>query len=469
MRPLLIAILAASAGAFAAPARAEPLPPEVAQALRRAHVPAASLAVEVLDPASGRRLFEAGAGRALNPASVTKLVTTYAALDLLGPGWRWSTPVWIQGRVRDGVLDGSLYLRGSGDPSLVLERVWLLLQRVREAGVREIGGDIVLDGSAFAPVEAEPGDFDGAPSRPYNAQPAALIFNFGAVRYAFVPDEAAGVAHVRIEPELADTEVQREVPLSNAPCADWRAALGASFGSTVRFGGRYPAACGVQDWPVADPRPASYNARLLAALWASMGGRLDGHVREGAAPADMAPSFEFHSPPLAEVVHDINKYSNNLMAQQLFYSLDLVRHPERPASAAGAREGLTAWLGAKLGPLPPGTVIDNGSGLSRATRLSPDLLARLLASAWTSPVMPELMASLPVPGVDGTLRRARGGDGRAHLKTGSLRGVAARAGYVLTDDGRRLVLVAIVDDPAAEAARPALDALVDWVQRGAKR
>jgi D-alanyl-D-alanine carboxypeptidase/D-alanyl-D-alanine-endopeptidase (penicillin-binding protein 4) len=112
-------------------------------------------------------------------------------------------------------------------------------------------------------------------------------------------------------------------------------------------------------------------------------------------------------------------------------------------------------------------LLDNGSGLSRETRSSASLLARLLQQAWSSPVMPELMSSLPVNGLDGTLRRSPAAPGRAHLKTGSLRDVIGVAGYVLSDSGRRYVLVAIVNHANAPAARPALDALVQWSLRDA--
>ena len=123
---------------------------------------------------------------------------------------------------------------------------------------------------------------------------------------------------------------------------------------------------------------------------------------------------------------------------------------------------LALWLAERFGSIAQGTVIDNGSGLSRDTRVSAQLLARVLQDAWTSSVMSELMSSLPVSGIDGTLRRSNAPIGRAHLKTGSLRDVAGVAGYVLSAGGRRFVLVAIVNHPNANAARPALDALVKW-------
>lgn len=482
-----IAVALLCATAMVAPLHAaQNLPPEVQSALQRARVPTDALSVVVQDAGSGRPLLHWRQHEPVNPASLTKLLTTAAALDRLGPAWRWSTPVWLDGPLRDGVLEGSLAIKGSGDPTLVLERVWLLLRRVQAQGVREIRGDIVLDGSAFAVPEVDPGDFDGEPLRPYNVRPAALLLNYRSVLYSFVPDPAAGVARVVAEPPLAATVVDASVPLAAGPCGDWRAALKASFeAGRTRFAGSYATACGEQAWPVADPQPATYEARLIEALWREMGGRLHGRARAGPAPAQAWPAFEWLSPPLAEVVRDINKFSNNVMAQQLFLTLALQAAPQQPATEDTARALLTGWVAERAGvptpavspgetPLDPtvvggGLVIDNGSGLSRRTRISAQQLARLLLLAYDSPVMSEFMSSLPISGLDGTLRRSHATPGRAHLKTGSLRDVNGVAGYVLSDSGRRYVLVAIVNHPQAAAVRPVLDALVQWTLRDAPR
>jgi D-alanyl-D-alanine carboxypeptidase/D-alanyl-D-alanine-endopeptidase (penicillin-binding protein 4) len=445
------------------------LPPEADRALQRTGVPKAALVAVVLDAATGRTVLSLGERQAVNPASLAKLFTTAAALDQLGPAWTWSTPVWLRGPVRDGVLDGSLHIRGSGDPKLVLERLWLLLRRVQQMGVREIRGDIVLDGSAFAAGDGSPADFDGEATRPYNVRADALLLNFKAVTYTFVPDPARGVASVLVEPPLAGATVERSVPLSAGACDDWRGALKANFAdpARIRFAGSYPSACGESAWPVADSAPATYNARLVEGLWREMGGQLGGSVREGPAPLDLKPSFEQKSAPLLETVREINKFSNNVMAQQLFLTLALQRDPGKAATPAAARDGLRRWVSGRLGDPGPELVVDNGSGLSRDGRASAQLLARLLLQAHDSPWAAELASSLPIAGVDGTLRRSRGAIGRAHLKTGSLRDVVGVAGYVLSDSGRRYVLVAIVNHAQAGAARPVLDALVQWTLRDA--
>jgi D-alanyl-D-alanine carboxypeptidase/D-alanyl-D-alanine-endopeptidase (penicillin-binding protein 4) len=448
------------------------LPPDVALALARAELPREALVAMVQDVTGGDARLAWRIDRAVNPASLMKLLTTFAGLELLGPAWRWSTPVWLQGTVHDGVLEGNLVIKGSGDPKLVLERIWLLLRRVQQLGVREIHGDIVLDRSDFKLPEQSAFDFDGEGQRPYNVRADALLLNYKAVVLTFTPDPARGIATIAAEPPLAGVRFDASVPLggsdangtlTDTDCGDWHGALRADIADPgrMRFAGSFDAACGEKAWSVAYADANSYNARALTALWQEMGGRLSGSVRDGAAPAT-PPTFSLNSPPLADVIRDVNKFSNNVMAQQLFLTLALTQRGSGTSDAA--RDVLWQWATSRFGAAATaGLVIDNGSGLSREGRVSARLLARLLQSAWASPVMPELMSSLPLSGIDGTLRESRLAPGRAHLKTGSLRDVSGAAGYVLANSGRRYVVVAIVNHQNASAARPALDALVQWV------
>jgi serine-type D-Ala-D-Ala carboxypeptidase/endopeptidase (penicillin-binding protein 4) len=453
-------------------AAANVLAPEIEQALQRERVPLDAVSVLIQEAGSGTTRLTLNAGKAVNPASLAKLLTTYAALDQLGPAFTWKTPVWLAGRLNNGVLEGNVHIQGRGDPKLTLERLWLLVQRLRQMGVNEIRGDIVLDQSAFDVPEASLAEFDNEPLRPYNVRARALLLNLHAVLYTFTPDAAAGVARVSAEPALMGLQVDATVPLAPGPCNDWRGALKATPGDAdrMRFGGSYAAACGERVWPLAYPDPKLYAARLLATLWRDAGGRLSGSVREGPAPEGLKPAFEIASPALAEVVRDINKYSNNVMAQQLLLTLALQQPGALRATPEAGREALRQWLSQRLGESLEGVAIDNGSGLSRQTRVSAALLARVLQAAWSSAVMPELMASLPVNGLDGTLRKAHSSAGMAHLKTGSLKDVAGIAGYVLGASGKRYVLVAIVNHANANAAKPALDALVQWtINDGAER
>lgn len=474
------------AGNACAQAADSPLPATVTAALRQAGIPldAISVLISKADGSQAPRIAHLAA-RTMQPASLIKLVTSYAALDLLGPQFTWATPVWLDGTVHKGVLQGNLVIQGQGDPSLVLERLWLLLHKVQGMGVRSIAGDIVVDRRAFALAPTDPAQFDGEPLRPYNAAPDALLINFRAIALTFTPDLAAGVARVQMDPPLWGVRVPATVPLSGPPsgCVDYRAALKADFSDPlqIRLAGSLGAGCGEKVWPLAYVAPDAYNARALEGLWRSMGGQLQGRVREGSAP-NTAPSFTQQSPTLGAVIRDINKFSNNVMAQQLFLTLgrlplDAGDQPIKPVRQRGAQEAKTAtlapatlersreqirrWWLQRMGT-PDVPVVDKGSGLSREARMSVQALGTLLQQAFASPYMPELMASLPITGLDGTMQRSQATPANAHLKTGSLRGVIARAGYVHTDRGETLCLVAIVNHERAQAARPALDALLDW-------
>ena len=468
-------------------AHAQTLPPEVDALLARAKVPRDAFAAVVMDAAPALNsktapLLSWRAASPMNPASVMKLVTTYAGLELLGPAYTWKTPVYADGPIVNGVLQGNLIVQGQGDPKLVMERLWLLLRRVQGLGIKTISGDILLDRSTFSASTQHPGDFDGEALRPYNVQPDALLVNYKSVVMTFVPNPGNGTASINFDPPLASVQMQASVPLSAsgngggalAQCGDYRAQLKPDFADPARmaFSGTYPVACGEKSWSIAYPDPASYGARAIAGLWQEMGGKLGGRVRDGVAPAGLVPVFEMESPSLAEVIRDINKYSNNVMAQQLFLTLSL----QRPggASVDASRDVVRGWWQTRFGAPNGGAdvpVLDNGSGLSRLGRVTPQGLARMLQTAYVSGAMPELMASLPITGVDGTLKRSKSqvSQGWAHLKSGTLRDATALAGYVHTPSGRRLVVVGIINHANAPAARPALEALVDWAVKEGSR
>ena len=461
---------------------AEPrLPKAIAQSLARAQVPASAVTLLVVD-ISGQRppRLSHRAGEAMNPASVMKLVTTYAALDVLGPNFLWKTNVTMDGRIQNGLLDGNMVVRGGGDPKLVVERLQSLLTQVQASGVRAIRGDIVLDRSAFGAPTVNAAEFDGEPLRPYNTQPDALLINFNTLVMTFTPDMASGRALVRTEPPMAGVLIDESVSLlPSAPCGDWRGDLRASVNnpSRVQFLGSYASACGERVWPSAYAEPASFAARAIEGSWRILGGLLTGQVREATAPelamlrsrgtlsGNISPlRLEAPSLPLLDIVRDVNKFSNNVMAQHLFLSLGL--HGKLGQTQAGTFEAGRAaaqswWLKTLPAAAPP--VMDNGSGLSRSGRISARSLAAMLQHAATSPLADALADSLPVVGVDGSMReRAKAATGRAQIKTGSLRDVSAVAGYAFGASGSRYIVVGIVNHPNASAARPTLNTLVEW-------
>ena len=455
MRTLVLAVGCVLALPLKAAEPLTPLPLAVQVALRQAHVDAGGLGVVVhaLDEPRPRLAWRADVP--VNPASLTKVVTSMAALETLGPAWQWQTPVWL-------TEDGGLAVQGSGDPRLTPERLWAGLKRL---GVAELRGPLRLDRSAFTPGTTDPADFDGEPWRPGNTQPDALLLNAKAVTYTVHVD--GPLARITADPPLDPSAL---VPTTPGACGDWRALLRLQWapGQRPRFAGSYPVACGEQSWTLADPDPGSYAGRLLALLLRDAGVAWRGEVVEAPPPA-LPPTALWPGPTLGEALRDMNKYSSNLMAQQVLLSTARAAGVPAPSPDTAAA-WLQAWLDAHAGTTPPTRVV-NGSGLARETRIAPAQLAALLRWGWAQPWMPELLASLPVAGQDGTLSRQPGrfggAAGRAHLKTGSLRDVAAIAGIVDAPSGRRWVVVAVINHPQAGAARPVLDALLRWVAQDA--
>jgi D-alanyl-D-alanine carboxypeptidase/D-alanyl-D-alanine-endopeptidase (penicillin-binding protein 4) len=439
------------------------LPPVLLDALRSSGLPASAFAI-VVRPLSG-----VGVRLALNdnvpmsPASTMKLLTTYAALDLLGPAYRWRTEAFTTGALHDDTLEGDLVIRGSGDPKLVVESLWSLVQRIRAYGVREIRGDVVLDRSAFDPVMHDPAQFDGEPLRPYNTGPDPLLLNFKTLTFSFVPDLDSGAVRVLVSPPIAGITWPALVNGTPGPCNDWRAQLQADFSRPLApvFGGTFPLACGERTWSVSVLDHPTYFGAVFRALWKNVDGTWAGEVRDGTVPAEARRVADNYSPPLAEVIRDINKFSNNVMARQLFLTLG-ADGSGRGASSERAARVVKDWLARRAISMPD-LVLDNGSGLSRIERVTAAGMARLLVAAFEGPLMPEFMASLPLVNVDGLTRARSTAAGSAHLKSGSLVDARSEAGYVRTSRGKRYVLVVFVNHPQAQNAQPFLDFILDWL------
>jgi serine-type D-Ala-D-Ala carboxypeptidase/endopeptidase (penicillin-binding protein 4) len=437
--------------------------------LQRLKIPqdAVSVVVYRLDSHKGlepnNALISFNAHVARNPASLMKLITTSAALDLLGPAFTWSTDIYASGAVVDSELKGNLYIKGQGDPKLGVERLWLLMRSVRGLGIQRIRGDIVLDHQSFEEVLTDPSEFDGEPLRPYNAAADALLINFKSLLINFVPDVQNKIARVYVEPPLAGVTIQSTVPLSGEACTDYKGGLKAELQDPLKisFKGQYPLSCGAKLWPLAYVDPGGYANKAVQAMWSEVGGTLSGKVYSGQTPGYLKTITSMESAQLSEVVRDINKYSNNVMAQQLFLTLGLRK--EGSGTQVASRRVLEQWLAQKISNSgQEDRVIDNGSGLSRRTQISAKSLADLLAWDYRQPFFPELASSLPLSGVDGTLKASKS-KVHAHLKTGSLKDVAGVAGYVQNINGDQFAVVALINHPLAHTARPLFDDLVEWV------
>lgn len=444
------------------------LPPVVKAELAKAKIPESAVAVVVEPVAPGPALVSHEAKAPMNPASVMKLFTTYAALELLGPAFTFRTDFLATGELAGGVLSGDLVIRGGGDPKLTYERLWQAAHHLRSRGVREIRGDVILDRGYFAPAPPhDPGAFDKDPRRAYNVGPDALLVNFNAIVFRIVPD-GEGV-RVTGEPDLPNVEIASRIRVTKDACTWPRQGLTYDVMENglmvnVTFSGTYASDCGEHPWPLVVLDAGRYSEATFRWIWSEVGGVLRGKVRAGATPADARLVYRHESEPLANLVRDTNKFSNNVMARHLFLALSA-----EPKGGGGETRESARVLADFLRQRSldaPDFQIENGAGLSRSDRVTAASVAALLRAAWASPVMPEFLSSLPVLAVDGTLRkRSRTAAGQAHLKGGTLAGVQSIAGYVLDRQARRWIVVMMVNHGNAGLSQPAMDALVEWVYR----
>lgn len=445
------------------------LPAPVQAALKQANIPASHIGIFVQPVDSNRPALAYGADRSLNPASVMKLLTTFAGLELLGPAYSWKTEIYANGPVVDGKLKGDLIFKGYGDPELTVERFWLMLRELRQRGVRDIQGDLILDKKFFAYEPYDPGAFDNQAFQPYNVGPDALLVNFNVAALRLVPQAEQGVVSVQQEFALTTLTVRSGVTLDNAPCGDWESRLSVQLtplasGLAVDLTGPFSSTCGEKQLSLSFLRNGDFLNGLFRQLWSESGGSISGAVRVGELPAGARLMVVKASPPLAEVVRNINKFSNNVMARQLYLTIG-AEQSGQPGSRENAGVAIRSWLTGR-GLEFPELVVDNGAGLSRIARISPESLAELLIAAYRSPVFSEFESSLPIVAVDGTMRRRmkdNGVAGHAHIKSGSIDGVKTIAGYVFDKKGRRMAVVFMINHPNASAGRVAQDALLDWV------
>jgi len=449
-------------------ARAE-LPDTVANALKAAGIPAKNVAVYVQAVDSNNATLSLNADKSMNPASVMKLVTTNAALDLLTPTYRWKTEVYREGEVVNGVLQGNLMIKAYGDPSFKAQDFWRMLMSLQQAGIKEVKGDLIIDKSYFAKDVANKKTFDDETWRAYNAEPSAFLVNGRNTSFKFIATDTNVI--VNQEFELNEIQIVNNMKLMQGACGDWRSRFGYvikpnASGATVTFSGTFSPDCGERYLELSVFDDEKYAFYTFKKLWRELGGSFGGQLKIQEIPSSAVKVLEQFSDPLAYVVRDINKWSNNLMARQLLLTL-AAEKLGAPANELKGAAALKTWLADK-GLRFDELVIENGSGLSRIERISAEHLGKMLVSTYNSPVMPEFMASLPILALDGTVKKRlndSASNGRAHLKTGSLDGVSSIAGYVLDANNHRHVLVMLVNHPKAAAGKNAQDALIEWVHQ----
>lgn len=456
---LFLCLLFVNASAFA-----NGLPASVKQALDAEDVPLDNVSIYVKRIDASQPALTINADVPRNPASVMKLLTSYAALDLLGPTYRWKTQFLAKELPNQGKLNGGLWVKGFGDPSLndaaLLEVASELKQKYH---LSEICCELNLDTTAFNSPAFDAAAFDGKPYRAYNAPAEAVMVNQQALRLqlAMQGDKVLVVAY----PAWKTLTIQADIKPVSDECKDWKSGLQLQReGEKLSIRGNYPVSCGDKYLDVNWQNGSEYFSHVLRSAWEQVGGRVTLKTQLSPVPNNAVVLTEHVSPTLAEVLRDMNKTSNNVIARAMFLSLSRAGDETQIASTAKSEQILKAWL-QKKGWNFAELVLENGAGLSRVERINAAHLGLLLDDAFHSSVMSELMSSLPIYGLDGSLTRRKetGLFGRAHLKTGSLENVRAIAGYVIDAKGRYWSVIFVANGDKSGDTKKAQDALLTWI------
>ncbi|MDX8034505.1 D-alanyl-D-alanine carboxypeptidase/D-alanyl-D-alanine-endopeptidase [Lentzea sp. BCCO 10_0856] len=393
----------------------------------------ADVGLVVRDANTGDVVYTRTSSRRQQVASNMKVLTTTAALDLLGPDFKWKTELLSAGTRNGATLQGDLVLRGTGDPTMSRTRYAALATALKNSGVTKVSGSLVIDDTAF---DAQPYGsgwaWDDEPFS-YSAETSALTlspdakFSAGTVIVRVKPGAAAGAPVVAtVEPEN-----DRVLVVSTATTGNGGVSVERDHGSNII---RVSGSTNVETTALASVKdPAGLVTSVFRNALRENGIEVVGDVRKAAAPAGAAVLASDQSMPLSQLIKPLLKDSNNMLAEVLVKSAG-------KSFTNGVNQLSTKWSG--LGVDPNGVEVFDGSGMSRLDQFSPDFLASILIKAKTKPWFATWRDALPVAGVDGTLvnrMKNTPAAGNLRAKTGSLSGVSALSGYVTTQAGRELV------------------------------
>lgn len=450
------------------PAKFTELPAEIAATLNAAQLSPDGLSVYIQAVSSPAPLLTFNEDVPRNPASVMKLVTTYAGLGTLGADYRWPVELYTNGSVNGDTLEGDLFLKGYGDPNFKEGDLHHLLDDLRAAGIKRITGNLVIDNTYFSIVKHDTGEFDGKRYAAYNAQSDALIYNEGLTDFivrgteVFSPNPARNVT-------IANNLQFKKVKCTGRYAYPKTGIQHKDDEITIRFDGTVSSTCGERRYSFVITDPANTLYSTVSKIWTQdMAGVIEKNdFIVAATPADAKLLAKIESEPVSDVLAMINKKSNNVMAQQLFLSIG-AKQPGNADTSEKAYQGIQQWFKSR-GLDFPELVMENGSGLSRNGQISARHIAELLMDAYQHPQKEAFINSLPIMGVDGTLKKRMKGShvaGHAHLKTGTLNNAKALAGYVTADDGETYVVAILHNDPTVKyKARPVHDQIIDWTAR----
>jgi serine-type D-Ala-D-Ala carboxypeptidase/endopeptidase (penicillin-binding protein 4) len=419
----------------------------------------------VISLSRGDTLFTRNAGALMQPASTLKLFTSGLAFDRFGPDYQLATEALRDGSIDGtGTLDGNLYLRGGGDPSLSTRFLGEeaspmdnLARAIAATGLTHVRGDLVADASAFDDQRIPEGWKKQYLSAAYAAPVSALSLNENVMWVVVAPGK--GQAEISLEPRTTAFSVANNVTLRSG-----------SRGSAISVRRKTDGSLDVRGWIGTNASTEKYSmvvndppcfaAGALRASLASMGVKVDGAIREGTTPSAAVSVASVVSPPLSQIVSEMNRESINHVAELLFRDAARVSSPNHVGTVQAGEDALHEFISAKIGAPATDVRVSDGSGLSTHDSVTARAMVSLLAYANGAPWSSAFHASLPVAGESELLRKRMKrtpAQGNLHAKTGTTASVVSLAGYVTAHDGELLAFALIYNGGDLGNARFALD------------
>ena len=440
------------------------LPQQLRYELKTAGIPLEAVSLYAVNLEKNQLLLDVNSKEPRNPASVMKLVTTLSALEILGPNFHWKTEISYRGQLKESTLFGDLIVKGFGDPSLTLEQFWILLNKIRSRGIQKIKGNVIIDRSFFDIPYHNPSEFDGKPFRPYNLGPDAFLVNFNSIKVTIVPDKKNKNIKIYSMPTFKNIKIKNKLKWSTRSCWSWPDTP-KLVKENVVFEGLYSSKCGVKQRYYSMLSPDLYTAEIFKKIWKQLGGSIEGQILNGIKNSSDSFLLDHRSFPLTHILRTLNKHSNNVTARHIFLTLAYEQNNGKSVSTEKARAKISTWL-KSIGLSPSEIIVENGSGLSRISRISAYQIGMILQRAWDSPLMPEFISSLPIIATDGTMRmRMRNTDlkGMGHMKTGYLKGTRTIAGFLKNKKKETLLVVCFINHPKAKNSWPIHKKLLTWL------
>ena len=399
-----------------------------------------------------------------SPASVIKLLTSYSALLSLGYDYSWETKFYHTGRIRNGVLRGNLIVKASGDPTLKTKDLDTIVSQIKDAGIRRIIGNIVIDRTRFKVTSNNNSGFDNNRYSPYNAMPDAMMFN---ERKSTVCVSFRG-RRANISKDVPDRsyKVVNKLKIINGSCRGKRAWPHVKIKqSTLTFSGRVSRHCPERTVCKVLTKPYLSFYYALRDKMKKRGIDVKGKFKLQKTPRSATYLFSHYSKSLEEIISVLAKKSNNLYARQILLTLGAKIYGE-PGTPYNGRRAVENILG-RYNLLEKGkTYIENGSGLSRRSKVTAKSLANLLKHGYQH-YGHRWMNTLSIAGIDGTIKRRFATSnvfGRAWMKTGTIKHVANIAGYVEGISGQMYVVVVLVNDTySAKYGKKLANRVIEWV------